>query len=218
MRREGGSVLPQTGGRLFQQYCVDAYCKMEAQRLHWVRHNQKTLRSEEYNVFKEWQMTQSAGGAAADGTPRVGRPVVLPSSFSGSPRAMHMNYHDAMAIVRKHGKPDYFITFTANPAWPEIADNLWPETHAANRPDIVARVFDKKFEALLTVLLEGCVLGVPVAYAWTIEFQKRGLPHAHLLLVVRAQDKPRTPADVDSVVSAELPDATDPQQRCSATS
>jgi hypothetical protein len=33
---------------------------------------------------------------------------------------MQMNYQDALAIVREFGKPDYFITFTANPAWPEI--------------------------------------------------------------------------------------------------
>ena len=28
MRREGGSILPHAAGRLFQQYCVDAYTKM----------------------------------------------------------------------------------------------------------------------------------------------------------------------------------------------
>ena len=40
------------------------------------------------------------------------------------------------AIVRRYGKPDYFITFTANPGWPEIADNLAPGDHAVNRPDL----------------------------------------------------------------------------------
>ena len=46
MQREDGCILPHAGGRLFQQYCVDAYCKTEGQRLHWVRNNQKKLRSE----------------------------------------------------------------------------------------------------------------------------------------------------------------------------
>ena len=36
---------------------------------------------------------------------------------------------------------------------------------------------------------------------------RRGLPHAHLLLIIREADKPATPADVDRVVSAEIPDA-----------
>ena len=29
-----------------------------------------------------------------------------------------------MAYVRKWGKPDLFITFAANPDWPEIKNNL----------------------------------------------------------------------------------------------
>ena len=56
----------------------------------------------------------------------VGRRVVLPSSFTGGPRYMCQLYQDAMAIVRKKGKPDLFITFTCNPKWPEIAEGLLP--------------------------------------------------------------------------------------------
>ena len=96
---------------------------------------------------------------------------------------MQMNYQDALAIVREHGRPDYFVTITANPAWPEIADNLAPGEHAVNRPDLVARVFALKLKALLLDLTEHGALGVIVAYCWTIEFQKRRLPHAHILLI-----------------------------------
>ena len=32
---------------------------------------------------------------------------------------MHKQYQNAMAIVRKHGKPDLFLTFTCNPKWRE---------------------------------------------------------------------------------------------------
>ncbi|XP_066925068.1 uncharacterized protein [Clytia hemisphaerica] len=45
--------------------------------------------------------------------------------LSGSPRAMHQLYLDAMAVVSKHGKPDAFLTFTCNPRWRELPD---PET------------------------------------------------------------------------------------------
>ena len=38
--------MPHAGGRLFQQYVVDAYCKIEAQRLDWVEKNQDKLRTE----------------------------------------------------------------------------------------------------------------------------------------------------------------------------
>ena len=37
---------------------------------------------------------------------------------------MQQNYLDAMTIVKTFGKPDLFITMTANPKWPEIRDNL----------------------------------------------------------------------------------------------
>ena len=219
MRREGQSILPHAGGRLFQQYCVDAYTKAESQRLNWVRYNQAKLRNEEYNVLRDWLSTTtetatspSGPDAAVGGSPKVGRPVILPSSFSGGARAMQMNYQDAMAIVRRYGKPDLFITFTANPTWPEIADNLWPADHATNRPDIVARVFVLKLRALIADILQRSVMGVVIAYTWTLEFQKRGLPHAHILLILRAADKPRTPEAVDRLVSAEIPDKDDPRQ------
>ena len=35
-----------------------------------------------------------------------------------------------------------------------------------------------------------------------------GLPHSHILVIVRQEDRPRTSADVDAVISAELPDPT----------
>ena len=53
-----------------------------------------------------------------------GRMVILPSSFQGSPRALLQNYQDAMAIIAKYGKPDLFITFTCNPKWKEVMENL----------------------------------------------------------------------------------------------
>lgn len=39
-----------------------------------------------------------------------------------------------------------------------------------------------------------------------MEFQKRGLPHAHILLILHAQDALRDVDDWDTAVSAELPD------------
>ena len=56
--------------------------------------------------------------------PELGKQVVLPSSFRGGPREMAQSYQDAMALVRKFGFPDLFITMTANPAWQEIANKL----------------------------------------------------------------------------------------------
>lgn len=39
-----------------------------------------------------------------------------------------------------------------------------------------------------------------------IEFQKRGLPHAHMLIWLDDRDKPKTAEQIDKLVSAEIPD------------
>ena len=136
---------------------------------------------------------------------QVGVPIILPATFGGSPRALHQSYLDAMAIVARFGKPDYFITMTANPNWAEIQKNLRPGESAANRPDLVARVFQSKLKMLLSDLTKGTYLGRAVAHTWVVEFQKRGLPHAHILLIVADEFKPTTASDADRVVSAEIP-------------
>lgn len=53
---------------------------------------------------------------------------------------MYALYLDTMAVVRRFGRPTYFITFTANPSWPEITARLLPGQLTADRPGLVARV------------------------------------------------------------------------------
>ena len=48
---------------------------------------------------------------------RIVKMVILPSSFSGSPRSMKQNFLNSITIVQRLGKPDYFITMTCNPNW-----------------------------------------------------------------------------------------------------
>ena len=153
---------------------------------------------------------QGITDAVADGTPLkdVGKSTIFPSSFTGGPRYMQQLYHDAMAIVRSHSKPDLFITMTCNPRWPEITENIRPSQTAQDRPDLVARIFRLKLSALLNDILTKGVLGRVVAHMYVIEFQKRGLPHAHILIIFDAADKPNTPEDIDSIVSAQIPDQT----------
>ena len=188
-------------GKLFQQYLVDAYVKAEASKLDFLRRNQSTLRVEKYRGLMDHMHT-----ASASQTVLTGKVVILPSSYSGSPRAMQQNYQDAMAIVCKYGKPDIFLTFTCNPKLQEITGSLGPRQYAQDRPDLVARVFKRHLEELLKDITERHVLGVPVAYVHVIEFQKRGLPHAHMLIILDQVSKLRNPLDIDSLISAEIPD------------
>jgi hypothetical protein len=116
---------------------------------------------------------------------------------------MQQRYQDAMAIVRKFGKPDLFITMTCNPHWLEIAAELLAGQKAEDRPDIVARVFKLKLDAFLDEIKKDGALGEVVAWMYVIEFQKRGLPHAHILII--RKHKITTADDVDKFVSAEIP-------------
>ena len=110
-----------------------------------------------------------------------------------------------MAICREYHKPDYFITMTCNPHWPEIQDHLREGQSAQDRPDVVARVFKQKKDQLMHDLKFGNLFGQVVAHMHVIEFQKRGLPHAHILIIMANRDRPTTPEVVDSIVVAELP-------------
>ena len=101
----------QRCGRLYQQYIVDMYAKIEGSRLQYIKYNQSNLRADLYQGLAD---AVNSDDASVDGA-TIGKRVILPSSFVGSPRYQHQLYQDAMSIVRRYGKPDLFITFTCNP-------------------------------------------------------------------------------------------------------
>jgi hypothetical protein len=99
------------GKRLYQEWVVDQYSKVEGQWLRWVRFNQTTLRADQYKGMVDAMQQDGANST------NFGCMVVLPGSFAGSPRHMNQLYQDSMALVRKFGKLDLFITMTCNPNW-----------------------------------------------------------------------------------------------------
>ncbi|CAF1342434.1 unnamed protein product [Rotaria sordida] len=137
---------------------------------------------------------------------RPGRVIILPSSFQGSPRAMQQNYQDAMAIVRKYGKSDLFITFTCNPTWREIEEQLFPGQTPSDRPDLITRVFKLKLNELIGDIFKKHILGRTIANVFVIEFQKRGLSHCHMLIILANEDKPKDENHIDHIVCSEIPD------------
>ena len=114
-------------------------------------------------------------------------------------------YQNSMAIVRNFGKPSLFITFTANPKWKEITDELFTGQNASDRPDLVARVFDLKVKELLKDIKVKQIFGSYRGLVRTVEYQKRGLPNVHILLFLDQSRPINTREDIDQVISAELP-------------
>ena len=170
------------------------YAKIEQQRLNYIKFNQRQIRSDLDSGLAD---ALSSGDTDAG---ELGRSIILPSSYTGSPRQMFELYQDAMGIVRKYCKPDLFITFTCNPQWEEITSALLLNQKASDRPDLVVRVFRLKLRELLSDITKKHILGKPLAYVYTIEFQKRGLPHAHILIILTDEDKPRDPSAYDNIV------------------
>ncbi|GFX49511.1 helitron_like_N domain-containing protein [Trichonephila clavipes] len=138
----------------------------------------------------------------------IGNHVILPSSYVGSPRHMQEYIQDALTFVREYGRPCLFITFTCNPKWPEITSLLLPGQNSIHRHDITARVFRQKLKSLISFITKSHVFGPTRCWMYSVEWQKRGLPHAHIL--VWFIDKIR-PEEIDSIISAEIPDPSTDQ-------
>ncbi|XP_076935450.1 uncharacterized protein LOC143602118 [Bidens hawaiensis] len=127
------------GGRLLQQFIVDAYVCIEESRLDYIRLNQSVFRNDFLQGVCDAVQRGDTEGR------EIGKRTVLPSSFVGGPRYMHKHYQDALAICRVHD-------------------------------------------------------------VYTVEFQKRGLPHCHILLWVNPSCIIRDVSEIDNFISAEIPD------------
>ncbi|ONL99141.1 Helicase [Zea mays] len=77
---------------------------------------------------------------------------------------------------------------------------------ALDRPDLVVRIFHAKLEELKKRLTKHHILGKIRAYVYVMEFQKRGLPHVHFLLIMQRKYKLTCPDQYDHLISAEIPD------------
>ena len=143
----------------------------------------------------------------------VGTPVILPATVTGSKRYIQKCLQDALTLTSRFCKPDLFITMTANPKWSEIQDQVPTGISPQGCPDIVDCVFHQKKKKLIKLLEKDQVFGKMRAYTYMIEFQKRELPHCHLLVFLNGDSRATIrPSFLDDVISAEIPPITSPVQ------
>jgi hypothetical protein len=93
----------------------------------------------------------------------------------------------------------------------EITSELRLGQSYMDRPDVVARVFRAKLKLMIHLLKKGGLFGDCRALVYTIEYQKRILPRAHILLCLEIRYAFIEPEQIDNIIRAELPDqALDP--------
>jgi hypothetical protein len=161
------------GGRLFQQWLVDLYVKVESMRLDWysLPKHHKIIQAELYRGIVD---TLKVGEACAS---EVGILVVLPRNFNGGQHDVQDWFLDAMTLVQWFGKLDYFLTMTFNPYWEEVGRELFLGQTPQDRLELVSRVYRSKLRNLHGHLIKKKHFGEVPAYAHVTEFQKCGLPH-----------------------------------------
>jgi hypothetical protein len=144
-----------------------------------------------------------AGEARAS---EVGRLIVLPRNFNGGERDVQARFLDAMTLVQRFGKLDYFVTMTCNPYWEEVGRELFLGQTPQDYPELVARVYKSKLYNLHDRLIKKKHFGEVLAYAHVTQFQKCGLLHEHFLLVMANSDKLRSPDECDKYIAVEILD------------
>ncbi|GFU67565.1 ATP-dependent DNA helicase [Trichonephila clavipes] len=194
------------------QYLLMFFCGKDGYQINIPKRHETTKiplsKTVSASVFYSYRIMERHGEdaiTANDGQlSELGTMVVLPSSFTGGSRYMHERTQDAMTYVRHFERPDLFITLTCNPKWSEIVDLLNQGQKSHDRHDVIARVFRVKVKHMMRLLTKGCIFGNVRCHMYTVEWQKRGLPHIHILLWLKEKIRPES---IDKVICAELPDS-----------
>src|SRR3984957_2616116 len=144
--------------------------------------------------------------------------IELPASFMSSRKWASEHTADSLALARVYGPPSFFITMTCNPDWPEIKAYLQHGQKPCDAPAILVRAFKLRLQRLLRILRTK--FGKAIYIIKVIEFQKRGLPHGHIIMKVCRRSfsfslqliflnykcHPELPIDeIDRIIKAELP-------------
>jgi len=184
-------------GRLTNEYIVDMFSREIDSRLGYIRSNQERLQAQEQDsALMGHEEIQDSDN------------VYLPASFLGSGRWSSNQIADSLTIAAKYGPPTFFVTFTCNGDWPEIRSQLRPGQTYTDIPVVVCRVFKQKLRRLMNTFRTMFPNAGHLLYSiQRVEFQKRGLPHAHILL--KYSNDCVSPEDIDHVISARIPDAPD---------
>ncbi|CAK5043785.1 unnamed protein product [Meloidogyne enterolobii] len=133
-----------TGGGLGQKFALDIAARIDSQVFEYLRQPDMDLRCEVVPELLDY-FAKHAGKSSAD---KVGHVVLFRSYMPGFRAYFKKNYKSACTIInrkRKRGCAMFMFTFTSNPNWPEMQNELYPNGQALiDRPDIVMRFYADK--------------------------------------------------------------------------
>ncbi|RCN37618.1 hypothetical protein ANCCAN_16467 [Ancylostoma caninum] len=195
-------------GKLYCQFVLHCYSRLEADRLSAIGLHRTEIRSSSASsLFKYLDSKLYERGI------KLGKLVNFPRPFVGSRNWYQNLYSNAMAVAPRIGKPDLFITFTGSQEWPEIKENLPGKFDTwVTEPMLCARVFFQRMWELKKDIIERKIFGEVTALQMSVEFQKRGMPHAHILVTLKNKLNPLN--DIDEYISAEIPILPKPGLAC----
>lgn len=135
-----------------------------------------------------------------------------------SPRHRKQLASNALTLTAEIGRPHLFITVTIDKNCPEIVEMLLPGQEAYDRPDIVCRVFHAKMRSLKRNLKNGKYFGSKCVYiVYVIEYQHRGLPHAHIIIRLlngpNHDDMEECLEFIEKYINSTLPGIDEPEYR-----
>lgn len=187
--------------RLAQEWILDMVCRSEYQQQTFLESLMRKNNTVWTRRVASAQQIQRAVNPA-----EVGRRCDIPSSVRGSPSYRKLKVDMGMAQIYRFGPPTLFITITANPYWREIQENLLPGQQWYHDMFLVNLVFSLKLREFISDIESGKYFNntKPVYVQYVIEFQKRGLPHAHILVRLEGV-QPSTATEVDMLSTVSLP-------------
>ena len=169
----------------------------------------RTIRSE-FLKYHERNLHRSHSENPSVDKEKIGRIYQMPKTSRQSSKNINLNITRAMAIRKAvNPKCGMFVTFTFNCKCVEIVELIGASANPADYPDLCCRAASVKFRQMLKLLTgPNGLLGPVKAYVWSLEYQKRGNKHWHLVLMNDPDDPvdPNTSEYVDHYISAQIPD------------
>ncbi|KAK0427397.1 hypothetical protein QR680_010208 [Steinernema hermaphroditum] len=204
-------------------YVIDHFMRITRQRGENIRRN-----NTQTTITNKKRFLEFMNDVARRRGRTVGALTYVPHYIRGSPRYLREQFEKAVTLSNKLGKPDLFITFTASSRWQEIKENIPPGETWADHPFLVAEIFKKKLHEFLKdvcgtwkketpkqkaeriaakkhKVLRGGMFGDVAWYVYSVEFQQRGMPHAHIVISLAGDPKTKVAQKIDEICQAELP-------------